>query len=174
MDLKQIITTVDNFPTPGVKFLDVSSILSDTLAFRHTVKWLTKQAANAGIESIVAVDARGFIWAGAVANELSIPLFLARKTGKLPGATVSKSYQTEYSEASLSLLKDAEIKGPVMIVDDIIATGGTLAAVGELLTEHWAIPPANQLHTAIVSLDFLPGCKKLEAAGYQVSALERY
>jgi adenine phosphoribosyltransferase len=174
MNLKQVITTVDDFPSPGVKFLDVSSILADAAAFKHTVKWLVKQAAQNQIESIVAVDARGFIWAGALAAELQIPLFLARKTGKLPGTVVTQDYTTEYSTASLSLLKEANIKGPVMILDDIIATGGTLAAVGKLLEQHWDILPTQQFHTAIVSLEFLPGAKSLTAAGYNVAALECY
>jgi adenine phosphoribosyltransferase len=174
MDLKQIITTVEDFPTPGVKFLDVSSILADPFAFRHTVKWLVKQAANFQIESIVAIDARGFIWAGAVAAELHLPLFLARKSGKLPGQVVEQEYATEYSTAKLSLLKSANIQGPVMVIDDIVATGGTMQAVGELLTKHWSIPAHNQVHAAIVSLDFLLGKSKLESAGYSFCALEHY
>lgn len=174
MDLKQIIRTVDDFPKPGVKFLDVTSILEDPVAFRQTVKWFCKQAANYNVESIVAVDARGFIWAGAVADELRIPLFLARKPGKLPGIVVTKSYETEYSTASLSMLKNSAISGPVMVIDDIIATGGTLDAVGELLSEHWDIPPNKQIHTALVGLSFLPGMSKLAKSGYNVTCIETY
>ncbi len=174
MDLKQVIRTVNDFPKPGVKFLDVTSILEDPVTFRQTVKWFCKQAVNFQVESIVAVDARGFIWAGAVAEELRIPLYLARKPGKLPGNVVTKEYETEYSTASLSMLKDTIIKGPVMVIDDIIATGGTLDAVGQLLTEHWNIPPNKQLHTALVELSFLPGAKKLAAAGYHLTSIETY
>ena len=174
MDLKQIIRTVDDFPKQGVKFLDVTSLLEDPVAFRQTVKWFCKQATNFNVESIVAVDARGFIWAGAVADELRIPLFLARKPGKLPGLVVTKDYETEYSTASLSMRRDVIIRGPVMVIDDIIATGGTLGAVGELLSEHWDIPANKQLHTALVGLSFLPGIKKLEKSGYNVSCIETY
>lgn len=174
MDLKQVIRTVDDWPKPGVKFLDVTSILEDPVAFRYTVKHLVKEAARFGVENIVAVDARGFIWAGAVADELHIPLYLARKQGKLPGEVVSKSYDTEYSSTSLQMLKSSDIKGPVMVIDDIIATGGTLDAVGQMLTENWDIQPPQQLHAALVGLNFLPGIKNLERSGYKVSCIEYY
>jgi len=174
MDLKQVIRTVSDWPKPGVNFLDVTSILEDAAAFRYTVKWLTKQAAKFNVESIVAIDARGFIWAGAVANELHVPFYLARKPGKLPGMVVSKTYDTEYSSTELNLLKSHDIKGPVMVIDDIIATGGTLDAVGQMLSEHWDITPDRQLHAAIVGLGFLPGIKNLERSGYKVTCLEVY
>jgi adenine phosphoribosyltransferase len=174
MDLKQVIRTVDDFPTPGVKFLDVTSILEDPVVFRKTVKKFEKIVSNNDIESIVAVDARGFIWAGAVAASLAIPLYLARKPGKLPGEVVTKEYATEYSTTSLSMIKGADIKGPVLVIDDILATGGTLQAVGELLTEHWAIQPQDQIHAVLVNLSFLPGYHRLTTLGYRVEALETY
>jgi adenine phosphoribosyltransferase len=174
MDLKNVIRTVDDFPKSGVKFLDVTSILENPEAFRHTVNWLIKLAAMHQIESIVAIDARGFIWGGAVANELHCPLHLARKPGKLPGNVVTATYNTEYSTASLSMLKDIKIKGPVMIIDDILATGGTLNAVGELLELEFQIRPENQIHAVIANLDFLPGKKLLTSQGYIVENLLNY
>jgi adenine phosphoribosyltransferase len=171
MDLKQIIRTVDDFPKPGVKFLDVTSILENPEAFRRTVNWLIKLAAIYQIESIVAIDARGFIWGGAVANELRCPLHLARKPGKLPGNIVTHTYDTEYSNASLSMLTDIKIKGPVLIIDDILATGGTLNAVGEMLNLEFQIKPKNQVHAVIANLDFLPGKKFLTNKGYTVEYL---
>jgi adenine phosphoribosyltransferase len=174
MDLKQVIRTVDNFPTPGVKFLDVTSILEDPAIFRKTVKKFEKIAAKNLIESIVAVDARGFIWAGAVAASLCIPLYLARKPGKLPGQIITKEYTTEYSTATLSMLKDVDIQGPVMIIDDILATGGTLGAVGELLTENWNIKKQDQIHAVLINLSFLPGYQKLTNTGYQVEFIDQF
>jgi adenine phosphoribosyltransferase len=171
MDLKQVIRTVDDFPKPGVKFLDVTSILENPNAFRRTINWLIKLAAIHDIESVVAIDARGFIWGGAVANELRCPLHLARKPGKLPGNVVTKTYDTEYSTASLSMLKDAPIKGPVMVIDDILATGGTLNAVGQLLELEFQIKAENQIHAVIANLDFLPGKKFLTDQGYIVEHL---
>ena len=171
MDLKQIIRTVDDFPKPGVKFLDVTSILENPEAFRRTVNWLIKLAAIYQIESIVAIDARGFIWGGAIANELRCPLHLARKPGKLPGNVITQTYDTEYSTASLSMLKDVKVKGPVLVIDDILATGGTLNAVGKLLELEFNIKPDNQVHAVIANLDFLPGKKFLTNNGYIVEHL---
>ena len=171
MDLKQIIRTVDDFPKPGVKFLDVTSILENPEAFRRTVNWLIKLAAIYQIESIVAIDARGFIWGGAIANELRCPLHLARKPGKLPGNVITQTYDTEYSTASLSMLKDVKVKGPVLVIDDILATGGTLNAVGKLLELEFNIKPNNQVHAVIANLDFLPGKKFLTNNGYIVEHL---
>ena len=171
MDLKQIIRTVDDFPKPGVKFLDVTSILENPEAFRRTVNWLIKLAAIYQIESIVAIDARGFIWGGAIANELRCPLHLARKPGKLPGNVITQNYDTEYSTASLSMLKDVKVKGPVLVIDDILATGGTLNAVGKLLELEFNIKPDNQVHAVIANLDFLPGKKFLTNNGYIVEHL---
>jgi len=174
MDLKQVIRTVDDFPKPGVKFLDVTSILENPMAFRRTINWLVKQSAINDIDCIVAVDARGFIWGSALASEIQVPLHLARKPGKLPGNVVTKEYDTEYSTASLSMLKDGNIFGNVMVVDDILATGGTLNAVGELLTEHWNIKPNKQLHATLACLDFLPGKKMLESKKYKLAYMELY
>jgi len=174
MDIKQVIRTVDDFPKPGVKFLDVTSILEDTAAFRKTINWLVKQSAKYDIDCIVAIDARGFIWGSALASEIQVPLFLARKPGKLPGNVVTKEYDTEYSTASLSMLKDGDIHGNVMVVDDILATGGTLNAVGELLTEHWNIVPKNQVHCVIANLDFLPGKQLLTNKGYKLEHMVNY
>ena len=174
MDIKQVIRTVDDFPKPGVKFLDVTSILEDTSAFRKTINWLVKQSARHDTDCIVAIDARGFIWGSALASEIQVPLFLARKPGKLPGNVVTKEYNTEYSTASLSMLKDSDIHGNVMVVDDILATGGTLNAVGSMLTEHWNIAPNNQTHCVIANLDFLPGKKSLTTAGYKLEHMVDY
>ena len=174
MDLKQVIRTVDDFPKPGVKFLDVTSILENPSAFRKTIGWLVKQSAIHNTDCIVAVDARGFIWGSALASEIQVPLFLARKPGKLPGNVVTKEYDTEYSTASLSMLKDSNIFGNVMIVDDILATGGTLNAVGSMLTEHWNIAPNKQTHCVIANLDFLPGKKLLTTAGYKLEHMVEY
>lgn len=173
MDLLSQIRTVDDFPKPGIKFLDVTSILEDPRLFRQTIKWFVKAAVEHKVESIVGVDARGFIWASVLASELQIPLYLARKPGKLPGRVVTETYDTEYSTASLSMLADADIKGPVMVVDDILATGGTLKAVGNLLQTYWNIEPCEQVHAVLVELGFLSGSKVLKDTGYVVQSINQ-
>lgn len=174
MDIKDVIRTVQDFPKPGINFFDVTSILEHPEAFRRTINWLTKQSAIHSIDSIVGIDARGFIWASALAGEIQEPLFLARKPGKLPGDVYTKEYATEYSTASLSMLKSNQITGKVMVVDDLLATGGTMNAVGELLTEHWGIKPKDQLHVAIIGLGFLPGIKFLKSKKYKVECMAIY
>jgi adenine phosphoribosyltransferase len=174
MDIKQVIRTVDDFPKPGVKFLDVTSILENASAFRRTINWLVKQSAIYDTDCVIAIDARGFIWGAALASEIQVPLFLARKPGKLPGNVVNKEYATEYSTASLSMLKDGNIHGKVMVVDDILATGGTLNAVGSMLTEHWNIPASDQTHCVIANLDFLPGRQLLTGLGYNLEYMVNY
>ena len=174
IDIKQVIRTVPDFPKPGIDFFDITSIVENPVAFRKTVNWLVKLVAKYEIDHIVAVDARGFIWGGAVANDIHIPLHLARKPGKLPGELVTRTYSLEYGTATLSMLKSAPIIGRVMVIDDILATGGTLNAVGELLAENWKIRPDNQVHASVVGLDFLPGRTILENRGYIVETLVSY
>jgi adenine phosphoribosyltransferase len=174
MDIKQIIKTVDGFPHAGVKFLDITSILSDTSAFKYTVDWFAMLAASNNIKSIVAVDARGFIWAGAVAAATGLPLFLARKPGKLPGAHLAIEYDTEYSTTAVAMQVGQRVEGPVMIIDDIIATGGTLDAVGQIITELWKIESKDQLHAAIADLSFLPGKQRLLDNGCRVASIVTY
>lgn len=171
MDLLSEVRTVKDFPSPGINFFDVTSILEKPLVFSYSVNLMQKIAARHDIESIVAIDARGFIWASAVADRLKCPLYIARKPGKLPGNVVTKEYKTEYSTASLSMIREHDIKGPVLVVDDILATGGTLGAVGSLLSEHWNIDPKNQIHCVLIELGFLPGRGLLEQTGFTVESL---
>lgn len=171
MDLLSNIRTVMDFPKPGINFFDVTSILERPKVFSYTLKRMEHIAVVNNIESIVAIDARGFIWASALADRLKCPLFLARKPGKLPGELVTKEYQTEYSTASLSMIKSHQIRGPVMIVDDILATGGTLKAVGNLLTENWNISPEKQIHCVLLELSFLPGRSLLEDSKFKIESL---
>ena len=174
MNIKEKIKTIDNFPKQGVKFLDVTTILEDPAAFKYTVDWLANIIKIKQIKTVIGIDARGFIWAAAAAYATGTPLVLARKAGKLPGATVEMEYKTEYSTARIALKIGQKIEGPVLIVDDIIATGGTLGAVGELLSEEWKIEPRNQVHAALVDLSFIGGKEQLSKAGYKTFALATY
>jgi adenine phosphoribosyltransferase len=174
MNIKEKIKTVDNFPKQGVKFLDVTTIFEDPEAFNFTVNWFSNIVEIYNVKSIVAVDARGFICGGAVASKKGIPLFLARKSGKLPGGTLEMEYDTEYSSARIALKVQQKITGPVLVIDDILATGGTMDAVGALLTEGWKVSPQDQVHGAIVDLSFLGGKEKLTNKGYKVASLVTY
>jgi adenine phosphoribosyltransferase len=174
MNIKEKIKTVDNFPKEGVKFLDVTTILEDTEAFKYTVDWLVSVVKMNAIKTIVAIDARGFIWGGAVAAVTQTPLVLARKSSKLPGTVVEMEYDTEYSTSRLALKIGQKIAGPVLVIDDIIATGGTFGAVGEMLHDVWKIQRHEQIHAALVDLSFLGGKEKLLDQGYRVASLATY
>lgn len=174
MNIKEKIKTVDNFPKPGVKFLDVTTILEDPETFKYTVDWLTDIIKIKQIKTVIGIDARGFIWASAAAYATGTPLVLARKAGKFPGATVEMEYKTEYSTARIALKMGQKIQGPVLIVDDIMATGGTLEAVGEMLSDVWKIEPRLQVHAALVDLSFLGGREKLSSIGYRTLSLATY
>jgi adenine phosphoribosyltransferase len=174
MNIKDIIKTVEDFPTKGVKFLDITTILENPHAFDYTVGWFSQIVTSNNIKSIIAVDARGFVWGGAVSNRTGVPLFLARKGGKLPGAVAEIRYDTEYSTSTIGLQVGRPIQGPVLIIDDIIATGGTLGAVGELLEDVWKIPAQQQIHSALVDLSFLSGKDQLLEKGYRVTNLVTY
>jgi adenine phosphoribosyltransferase len=174
MNIKETIKTINNFPKEGVKFLDVTTILEDPATFKYTVDWLSNIIKTNEIKTVVGVDARGFIWASAAAYATGTPLVLARKAGKFPGSTVEMEYKTEYSTARIALKMCQKIEAPVLVVDDIIATGGTLEAVGELLSDLWKISPHNQIHAALVDLSFIGGKEKLSNIGYRTLALATY
>ena len=172
--IKSAIPIYDDWPKPGIQYMNTVELCSNPRAFYDSITWFAGQGRSILAKDIFAADARGFIWGSALASEIQAPLYLARKPGKLPGNVVTKEYNTEYSTASLSMLKDSNIFGNVMIVDDILATGGTLNAVGELLTEHWNIKPNKQLHATLACLDFLPGKKMLESKKYKLAYMELY
>lgn len=174
MNIKDKISTVEDFPIKGVKFLDITTLLEDPAAFKYTVDWFSTVISNNNIQSIVAVDARGFIWGGAVASATGVPLFLARKSAKLPGATAEMIYKTEYSSSTIALKINSKIRGPVLVLDDVIATGGTMSAIGQLLTDVWKINPVDQVHGALINLSFIGGKEKLVDQGYRVATMVTY
>ena len=134
MDLTQHIRDVPDFPTPGILFRDITPLLQHPAAFRFAVDQMSERFADAGFDAIVGIESRGFLFAAPLAYKLGIPLVPARKQGKLPYETNSVSYELEYGTDSIEVHVDAVRPGDrVLIVDDLIATGGTLAATVELI-----------------------------------------
>ena len=157
-DLRAAIRDVPDFPKPGITFKDITPILSDPGLFQAAIRLLAETAHGQAIDKIVGIDARGFIFAAAVADRLRCGFVPIRKRGKLPWRTREASYQLEYGEAVSEIHEDAVAPGEkILLVDDLLATGGTAAAVRLL----------DQLHAEIVSvsflieLTFLEGRKKL-------------
>ncbi len=134
MDLDKVIRKVPDFPKPGVLFYDITSIFTNTDAFSYVVDEMMERYSGKDIEGVIAVESRGFLLGAPFALRRDIPLVLARKKGKLPGETVKASYTLEYGEQTLEIhVEDLEKAGNWLIIDDLIATGGTLQAVAEML-----------------------------------------
>ena len=159
-----------DFPKPGIVFRDITPLLLDPAAFDHAVGLLAQYARPLAIDLIVAAEARGFIFGGALARELGVGFVPARKAGKLPGETVSVEYGLEYGLDELHMQSDALKDGArVLIHDDVLATGGTAKAKADLV-ERLGGRVAGCAFVA--ELAFLPGREAL--AGYDVHALLRY
>ncbi|WP_041523212.1 adenine phosphoribosyltransferase [Gilvimarinus agarilyticus] len=164
--LKASITTVSGYPKPGIEFRDITSLLLEAEALRECVLRMAAPLRGQPIDKIVAIEARGFIFGAALAMELGCGLVLARKPGKLPRATRKASYVLEYGEDSLHIHTDAIREGErVLLVDDLIATGGTADAVVSLVDAF-----AATLCGAVfaVALEDLPGMARLRERGIAV------
>ncbi len=139
MDLDKAIRKVPDFPKPGILFYDVTSIFTSPQAFRYVLDRMDDLYKNAEINGVIAIESRGFIVGAPFALRRALPLVLARKQGKLPGETVKQSYSLEYGEATLEIHKSDLAPGKKwLIVDDLIATGGTLKAVATMVEKQGA------------------------------------
>lgn len=136
MDLLKYIASVPDFPKKGIVFKDITTLLQAPEAYKYTIEKLKEFAIKLGADVIVSPDARGFLFGCPVAVDLNIGFVPVRKPGKLPRETISKSYQLEYGENILSMHKDAiKPNQKVLIIDDLLATGGTLSAAAKLVEE---------------------------------------
>ena len=161
MNILNHVPIVPDWPKPGINFFDVTGILAEPDAFDFCCAWFEFQAHQTNATSLVAVESRGFVFAAPVARQLSLPLVLVRKRGKLPGTTVQHSYQTEYSTDTIEMHPHAPIGTHPLIVDDLLATGGTILATAHLIRSHWT----NTVISAavIINLQNLPGGTALTA-----------
>lgn len=164
--IKKAIRTVPDWPKPGVNFRDITTVLQDRTAFRKLIDAFVHRYHGQNIDAIAAVDARGFVIGSALAYEINAGLVLVRKKGKLPFDTLVEDYELEYGTASVELHKDAFHPGDrVVLVDDLIATGGTMLAAARLIRRIGAeiIEAA-----AMIDLPDLGGSQKLREEGLQV------
>ncbi|WP_374572885.1 adenine phosphoribosyltransferase [Phenylobacterium sp.] len=169
MDLAEIIRTIPDHPAPGIMFRDITTLLGNARAFRKAVDELVQPFAGMKIDKVAGVEARGFILGGAVAHQLSAGFIPLRKKGKLPHATIGVEYALEYGVDSMEMHADALAWGEkVMLVDDLIATGGTALAAVELLKRGGADILAAAF---VVDLPDLGGAERLREAGVPVSTL---
>ncbi len=134
MDLKALVRDVPDFPKPGILFKDIMPVFADPGAFRYAVRALCDPFRGARLGAVAGAEARGFLFAAPMALELNVPLIPLRKPGKLPGRTHSYKYDLEYGSAELHVRADAIVPGArVLLVDDVLATGGTMAAACKLV-----------------------------------------
>jgi len=159
-DLKDVIRSVPDFPKEGILFYDISTLLADPEAFGKVIDILTERYDSMGPASVVAIDARGFIFGGALAHRLGIGFVPIRKKGKLPWEKVTASYELEYGVDEVQMHKDGVKSGEsVIIVDDLLATGGTASAAIDLVKQCGG----EVVECAfVIELDFLNGREKLK------------
>lgn len=168
--LKRAIRDVPDFPKPGIVFKDITTLLKDPASFRQAMDLLVVLCGDHPVDKVVAVESRGFILGGLLADRLGVGFVPVRKPGKLPFRTLRASYALEYGTDSIEIHEDALARGErVLIVDDVVATGGTARAVGELTEQLGAVIAA---YLFLVELTFLGGREKLK--GYDVLSLIRY
>ena len=159
MNLKELIRTIPDFPKPGIQFKDIESIIENPDAFEY----VTQQFANAlkahPVDKILALDARGFVFGAALAHQTKVPLVMARKKGKLAGDCVSESYALEYGDAEVELQKTAVSSADkVLIIDDLLATGGTARAAASLVEK---VGGVVSLFAFVIELEGLNGRDQL-------------
>jgi adenine phosphoribosyltransferase len=169
MNLADSIRTIPDYPKPGILFRDITTLLADARAFRRAVDELVQPYAGQKIQKVAGIEARGFILGGAVAHQLSAGFTPIRKKGKLPAATLRQTYALEYGEDEVEIHIDALTAGEnVLVVDDLIATGGTAEAAIKLLRRAGA-----EVVGAAFAIDLpdLGGSARIEAMGVKVQTL---
>ena len=167
--IKNAIRTIPNFPIDGIMFRDVTTLYSNSEAMKEVIKLTCDYSRNEGLTSIAGIEARGFITGSIIANQLSLPFVPIRKKGKLPHDTLSQEYELEYGKATIEIHSDAlNSNDKVLIVDDLIATGGTALASIELVKKLGA--NVNGC-TFIIELPELKGKEKIEEIGIKVQTL---
>jgi adenine phosphoribosyltransferase len=168
-DLRNAIRTIPDYPKPGIMFRDITTLLGNARAFRRAVDELVQPWAGAKVDQVAGIEARGFILGGAVAHQLSSGFVPIRKKGKLPHKRVSIAYSLEYGLDEMEVHEDAVVKGDrVLLIDDLIATGGTAEGAVKLLRQLGAEVAAACF---IVDLPDLGGADKLRNLGVPVRTL---
>ncbi len=169
MPIKSRIRTIPDYPKPGIMFRDITTLLQDPQGFRKTVDELVQLHVKSRVDKVAGIEARGFILGGAVAHQLGVGFIPVRKKGKLPFDTIEEDYELEYGTDTVEIHSDAVLPGEtVLLVDDLIATGGTAEAALKLIRRTGGEVIAA---TFVVELPDLGGRRRLEDLGCEVLAL---
>ncbi|HEV8673013.1 MAG TPA: adenine phosphoribosyltransferase [Methylomirabilota bacterium] len=169
-ELKGKIRDIKDFPTEGILFKDITTLLKDPRAFKYVLDYLATAYIQSRVELVVAIESRGFIFGGALAHELGAGFVPVRKLGKLPAKTIEVEYELEYGRDALAIHEDAISPGQrVLVVDDLLATGGTMAATLRLVEQSGGLVAGVAF---LIELGFLHGRAKLK--DYPVTSLIIY
>lgn len=170
MDLKQYIRDIPDFPEPGILFRDITPLLHDPAAFGHALDEMTAFVESRHVGAVVGIESRGFLFAAPIAARLALPFVPVRKPGKLPAERMSVEYSLEYGDSRLDIHADALSRGQsAVVVDDLLATGGTAHAASKLVE---LVGARVDSVLFLIELAALGGRERL--AGYEVRALLRY
>jgi adenine phosphoribosyltransferase len=170
MDIKKYIRDVPDFPQKGVMFRDITTLIKEPKAFRYVIDAFVENYRNVKIDKIVSVEARGYIFGGALAYNLGCGLVPVRKQGKLPAETIRLEYDLEYGKNVIEIHKDGIKKGEhVLTLDDVLATGGTMLATCKLVEMLGGIVVGCAF---VANLTYLPGTKTLK--GYKIFSVIEY
>ena len=169
MPYKSLVRTIPDYPEKGVMFRDITTLLMDPVGFRKAVDELVQPYAGRRIDKVAGIEARGFILGGAVAHQLSTGFVPMRKKGKLPWATIGQDYALEYGVDRLEIHTDAIARGDqVLVIDDLIATGGTAEAAIRLVETAGGVVVGCSF---VIELPDLGGRGRLKALGHSIAAL---
>ncbi len=169
MDLKKCIRSIPDYPKKGILFRDITTLIKDKNAFKETINQLCELSKKIKFDKIAAIESRGFIFASALAYNLTTSYILMRKKGKLPAKKISQDFELEYGKATIEMHEDSIDKNDnVLIVDDLIATGGTAEAAAQLVEKSGGNVAG---FIFVINLFDLGGVKKLENKGYNVISL---
>jgi adenine phosphoribosyltransferase len=169
VDLRALVRTIPDYPKPGIQFRDITTLLGDAAGLTSCVDRLAAPYLDAGVEAVAGIEARGFILGGAVADRLSCGFVPIRKKGKLPAKAIGQDYELEYGIDAIEIHEDALRSGErVLLVDDLIATGGTAVAAVKLLKKLGAEIVGAAF---VIDLPDLGGCGKLVAIGLECHTL---
>lgn len=171
-ELKALVRTIPDHPKPGIMFRDITTLMSHGAGFRAVIANMTEPHRDNNIEAIIGIEARGFILGGAIAEKLGIGFVPVRKKGKLPHHTISQTYELEYGTDELEIHKDSVNSGQrILLIDDLIATGGTVEAAAKLITTLGGNIVAASF---IADLPALGGSAKIQAQGIPCHSLMEF
>ena len=170
--MKEFVRTISDYPVKGIQFRDITTLLQNSKHFEKVIDEMTEPWQNTTIDAILSIESRGFIMAGAIAYKLNTAFIPLRKPDKLPGETFKVSYTLEYGSTEMHIHKDAlDNHTNLLIIDDLLATGGTAVAAAELIKNLEANVTA---FTFVVELDFLDGKSKLITYTDNIISLKKY